>query len=99
MRIISRRRLRQFWQRPARRDAEQPLRAWFREVEHADWKGPTEVKASFRSASVVGDNRIVFNIAGNTYRLVVRINYPYRIVYIRFIGTHPEYDAINVLEV
>ena len=99
MRVIARRRLREFWQRSGRHDAEQPLKAWLREVEHADWESPANVKVAFRSASVVGDNRVVFNIAGNKYRLIVRINYPFRIMYIRFIGTHREYDMINVLEV
>ena len=61
----------------------------------ADWKTPQEAKNQFRSASIIGDNRIVFNIKGNTYRLIVKINYPYRIVYIRFIGTHREYDSID----
>jgi mRNA interferase HigB len=64
-------------------------------VARADWASPSAVKAQFRSASVLQDNRVVFNIAGNQYRLIVKINYPYRIVYIRFIGTHADYDAID----
>jgi mRNA interferase HigB len=99
MRIISRKALREFWERPGRADAEQPLRAWFREATRADWKNPAAVKADYRSASIVANNRIVFNIAGNKYRLVVRINYAYRVVYIRFVGTHAEYGRINVNEV
>jgi mRNA interferase HigB len=99
MRIISRKTLKQFWERSAYADAEQPLRAWFREATLADWKNPAEVKAAYRSASVVGNDRVVFNIAGNKYRLVVRINYAYRVVYIRFIGTHRQYDQIDVTEV
>ena len=99
MRIISRRTLREFWGRPERQDAEQPLKAWFREVSRADWATPAQVKAMFRSASIVGNSRVVFNIAGNKYRLVVRVNYPYRVVYIRFVGTHREYDKIDVEEV
>jgi len=98
MRVISRKTLRDFWERPGCRDAEQPLKAWFREAEHADWSNSAEVKAAFRSASIVGD-RVVFNIAGNKYRLVIRVNYPYRVVYVRFIGTHRQYDEINVREV
>ena len=62
----------------------------------ADWQSPHDVKAMFGSASVVGDNRVVFNIAGNKYRLVVKFNYPYRVAYVRFIGTHAEYDGIDV---
>lgn len=72
------------------------MEAWYQEVAQADWAGPWEVKAQFRSASVLQDNRVVFNIAGNRYRLVVKINYPYRIVYVRFIGTHKDYDQIDV---
>jgi mRNA interferase HigB len=99
MRIISRRSLREFWQQTRNRDAEQPLKAWFREASKADWANPAEVKASFRNASIVGNNRVVFNIAGNKYRLVVRVNYPYRIMYVRFLGTHREYDLIDVEEI
>jgi mRNA interferase HigB len=95
MRIIARKTLLLFWERPGRRDAEQPLKAWYREVEHADWSTPAEVKADFRSASVIGDSRVVFNIAGNRYRLLVKINYPYRIAYIRFVATHREYDEVD----
>jgi mRNA interferase HigB len=98
MRIISRKALREFWKQPRFADAEQPLKAWFREVSQADWARPAEVKAIFRSASFVGGNRIVFNIAGNKYRLVVRVNYAYRVVYIRFVGTHRQYDEIDVRE-
>ena len=96
MRIIAIKTLRLFWQRSGRSDAEQPLRAWYAEAKSADWDGPVAVKEKYRSASVVGDNRIVFNIAGNKYRLVVKFNYPYRTGYVRFIGTHAEYDAIDV---
>jgi mRNA interferase HigB len=99
MRIISRRTLRQFWEQSQYSDAEQPLRAWFREASRADWKSPAEVKADYRSASIVGKDRVVFNIAGNKYRLVVRVNFPYRVVYIRFVGTHRQYDRIDVKEV
>jgi mRNA interferase HigB len=99
MRIIARKALRQFWERPQYADAEQPLRAWFHEVSHADWKNPAEVKADFGNASILRKGRVVFNIAGNKYRLVVRINYPYRVVDIRFIGTHSQYDRIDVNKV
>jgi len=88
-----------FWEEPARRDAEQPLKAWFREATRADWANPSDVKAAYRNASIVANDRIVFNIAGNKYRLVVRVNYPYRVVYIRFVGTHRQYDRIDVTEV
>jgi mRNA interferase HigB len=99
MRVISRKRLRQFWEKPQYADAEQPLKAWFREVSKSDWSSPLSIKAIYRNASIVGNGRVVFNIAGNKYRLVVKMNYPYRVVYIRFVGTHRQYDQINVLEI
>jgi mRNA interferase HigB len=96
MRIIARKALREFWMsNPA---AEDPLLAWFREVEKEDWSNPAQVKEKYRSASFVGD-RVVFNIKGNDYRLVVKINYPHRVVYVRFVGTHKDYDEIDVKEV
>lgn len=93
MRIISRRTLREYWQ--THPDAKQPLQAWYTNVKRADWKTPNDVKVSYRNASFVANNRVIFNIKGNSYRLVVAINYKYRIVYIRFIGTHQEYDRIQ----
>lgn len=96
MRIIAKRTLREFWELYP--DAEEPLLAWYREVEKEDWSKPSEVKDKYRSASFVGD-RVVFNIKGNDYRLVVKINYPYRVIYVRFVGTHAEYDQIDVEEV
>ena len=99
MRIISRRALREFWQKREYADAEQPLKAWFREASKGDWSSPAQIKAAYRSASIVPDNRVVFNIAGNKYRLVVKVNYPYRVMYIRFVGTHRHYDGIDVTEI
>lgn len=95
MRVIAIKALRAFWQRRGHADSEQPLKAWFREAKRADWPSPADVKAMYRNASVIGDNRVVFNIAGNKYRLVVKFNYPHRVAYIRFIGTHAEYDRID----
>ena len=97
MRIIAVSTLRNFWQK--RSDSEGPLKAWYQEVKSADWSDPHQVKAMYRNASIIGDNRVVFNIAGNRYRLVVKFNYPFRIGYIRFVGTHAEYDRINSEEV
>jgi mRNA interferase HigB len=94
MRIIALSTLKAFWK--AHDDAEQPLLAWHALVKRADWASPPEVKATFGSASVLRDGRVVFYIAGNKYRLAVWINYPYRVVYVRFIGTHAEYDQIDV---
>lgn len=97
MRIIAKRKLREFWERQA--NAEEPLLAWYREVLKEDWDTPAKVKEKYRNASMIGGNRVVFNIKGNDYRLIVRINYPARIVYVRFVGTHAEYDAIDVQEI
>ena len=97
MRVIAKSTQRKFWQRHP--DAEQPLLAWFREVRRADWDMPAKVNARYPSASIVADNRVVFNIKGNDYRLVVKINYGYRTVYVRFVGTHAEYDRVNAEEV
>jgi mRNA interferase HigB len=80
-------------------DAREPMMAWFRQVMQADWSKPTEVKRDIRNASILKDGRVVFNIAGNKYRIVVWINYPYRVVYIRFIGTHRQYDAIDAQKI
>jgi mRNA interferase HigB len=76
-------------------DAPEPVMAWHRQVRQADWAKPADVKRDLRSASILKDGRVVFNIAGNKYRIVVWINYPYRVVYIRFIGTHRQYDAVD----
>jgi mRNA interferase HigB len=76
-------------------DAHEPLMAWFRQVRQADWAKPSDVKRDIRSASILKNGRVVFNIAGNKYRVVVWINFPYRVVYIRFIGTHRQYDSID----
>ncbi|HEY8033818.1 MAG TPA: type II toxin-antitoxin system HigB family toxin [Methylocella sp.] len=97
MRIIAKSTLRDFWEQFP--DAEEPLLAWYREAEKADWDTPAKVKDQYRNASIVGDNRVVFNIKGNDYRLVVKINYGYRVVYVRFVGTHANYDRIDTREV
>lgn len=99
MRIISRKTLRLFWEKPEYADSEQALKAWFREASNADWASPAQIKAAFGTASIIANNRVIFNIGGNKYRLVVRVNYPYRVMYVRFIGTHAEYDRINVEEI
>jgi mRNA interferase HigB len=99
MRIISRKALREFWKQRQYADSEQPLKAWFREASRASWASPAAIKAMYRSASLVGNNRVVFNIAGNKYRLVVKVNYPYRMMYIRFVGTHRHYDEIDATEI
>jgi mRNA interferase HigB len=96
VRIIALSTLKAFLDRsPAYADAREPVMAWYRQVKAADWASPAEVKRAIRSASILKDSRAVFNIAGNKYRIVVWINYPYRVVYIRFIGTHRQYDTID----
>ena len=96
MRVIALSTLKAFLERdPACADAREPVMAWYRQVRAADWATPVEVKQAIGTASILKDGRAVFNIAGNKYRIVVWINYPYRVVYIRFIGTHRRYDAID----
>ena len=95
MHIISRKKLKQFYEQSKYKDAEGPLEAWFYEARHADWLTPADIKALYRSADILKDNRVVFNIGGNKYRLVIKINYPTKTVFIRFIGTHREYDRID----
>jgi mRNA interferase HigB len=96
MRIIALSTLKGFWaNRPEFADAVEPTLAWYRHALKADWAGPSKVKQEFRNASILKDGRVAFNIAGNKYRLVVWINYAYRVVYIRFIGTHTQYDKID----
>lgn len=96
MRIIALSTLKKFWEEsPAFGDSREPTLAWYRHALKADWGSPANVKADFATASILKDGRVVFNIAGNKYRIVVWINYPYRVVYIRFIGTHAQYDAVD----
>jgi mRNA interferase HigB len=95
MRIISRGTLREFWSHLNYRDAEQPLRAWFHEAQQAQWRSPHDIKRQFRHASFLSNNRVVFNIHGNKYRLVVAIKYEFAVLYIRFVGTHDDYDKID----
>ncbi|HOB99005.1 MAG TPA: type II toxin-antitoxin system HigB family toxin [Verrucomicrobiota bacterium] len=94
MRVIKIKTLLEFWQREPAAQAE--LQAWYAEAKEADWQTPAELKMQFGNASILKGQRVVFNICGNKYRLVVRINYPFRVIYIRFIGTHAEYDRIDV---
>ncbi|MFC5283787.1 type II toxin-antitoxin system HigB family toxin [Pedobacter alpinus] len=93
MRIIAKKTLREFWDKHP--DCEEQLKSWFQEVLKAEWKNPNQVKLEYPSASILVDNRMVFNIKGNHYRLIVKINYDYQMLWIRFIGTHSEYDKIN----
>jgi mRNA interferase HigB len=93
MRIIALKTLRHFWERHP--DARQAIQAWYRDAKQACWTTPADIRHVYRTASFVGHNRVVFNIRGNQYRLVVAINYAHGIVYIRFIGSHQAYDKID----
>ena len=93
MRVIAKKILREFWEKHS--DCEQQLKAWFLETSKAEWINPNEIKVEYPSASIIGNDRIVFNIKGNKYRLIVKINFDYQMVWIRFIGTHSEYDKVN----
>ena len=97
MRIISRRALRECWEHHP--DARQALQAWYADVRFAEWRSPSEIKQTYQNASILPNNRVVFNIKGNRYRLVVAVNYDFGMVYIRFVGTHAEYDRIDAITV
>ena len=94
MRIIALKTLRLFWEQHP--DAQQALQAWYRDAKRATWKTPADLRNVYRNASIVGNNRVVFNIRGNQYCLVVAVNYTSGIIYIRFIGMHQDYDKIDV---
>lgn len=93
MRILSRSTLRDYWE--VHPDAEAALKAWYYEVSHASWQNPADVKIVHRNASIIANNRVVFNIKGNSYRLIVAIRYDIGIVFIRFVGSHTEYDKVD----
>ena len=97
MRVISRRPLHELAKRHP--DVKAELEAWYHEAKNADWANPAQIKAKYGTASILKGSRVVFNICGNKYRLVVKINYPYGIAYVRFVGTHREYDQINAEEI
>ena len=97
MRVIAKKTLRTFWIK--HKDSEEQLKTWYKEAEDANWKGPREIKRDYPSASFLPDNRVVFNIKGNNYRIVVRINYDYGIVWIWLVGTHAQYDKINASKI
>lgn len=87
----------EYWQKHP--DCEEALKSWFYEAKNADWKTPVEIKRIYRNVSILKNNRVVFNICGNKYRLVVIVHFTAGIIFIRFIGTHKEYDKINAEEV
>jgi mRNA interferase HigB len=93
MQIIAKRTIRLFWERHPQ--AESPFRLWFAQVSRASWAGPADIRAMFGSADFIADNRVIFNIGGNKYRLVAHVSYAYSRVLIKFVGTDAEYDAIK----
>lgn len=93
MRIISRKKLKEFWEQHP--DSEASLRAWFHEAEKAEWRHSSDIKAKYRTASILSSERVIFNICGNKYRLIVHMNFSFQIAYIRFIGTHSQYDRVD----
>ncbi len=97
MRVIAKKTLRVFWEK--HRNCEQQLKTWYEEAVESIWVSPNDIKKNYPSASFLADNRIVFNIKGNTYRLIVKVNYKYKMVWIRFIGTHGEYDKIDATKI
>ncbi len=95
MRVLAVSTLKAFWEQAAYKDAEEPLKAWLAEAEAAKWKQPADIKAQYSNASILKERRVVFNIKGNDYRLVVAIAYQFQAVYVKFVGTHAQYDAID----
>ena len=95
MRIIAFKALREFYEKPEYADSEISLRAWYHDAKSSEWKNSNELKKQYKNASIVGDGRVVFNIKGNDYRLVVAIDYEFQVIFIRFIGTHKQYDKID----
>lgn len=93
MRVIAKRTLREFWEK--HRDCEQQLKSWFREAEQVEWDNPNEILAEYPNARIIENNRAIINIKGNRYRLIIKINFKFGMVWIRFIGTHAEYDKID----
>jgi mRNA interferase HigB len=97
VRVIAKATLRNFWNK--HKDCEQQLKAWYKEANEARWTSAKDIKRNYPSASIIPGNRMVFNIKGNKYRLVVRINYDYGIIWIRFIGTHEQYNSIQASKI
>jgi mRNA interferase HigB len=97
MRVISKRPLREFWEKHA--DAKAALQGWYDDALRAEWKTPAAIKNTYGNASILADNRVVFNIKGNAYRLVVKVQYDRGQVYVRFVETHEEYDRIDATRI
>jgi len=96
MRIISKKTLKDFYEQSKYSDSKNALESWHKEVLKLDWNNPNEIKEMYCNASIIGDTKVIFNIAGNKYRLIVTINYHAKIVFIKFLGTHKQYDKIDI---
>ncbi len=92
-RVVAKRTLRDFWEKHA--DSEQYLKTWYDTAKTANWESPHDIKKTYANASIIGHNRMIFNIKGNSYRLIVQFNYLRQWAFIRFVGTHSDYDKIN----
>jgi mRNA interferase HigB len=99
MRIIAFKALREFFEKPEYADSELSLRAWYHDAKATEWKSSNDLKQQYKNASIVGEGRVVFNIKGNTYRLVVAVDYDFQVIFIRFIGTHKQYDKIDAKKI
>lgn len=97
MRVLAKKILREFWE--SYPDTEEQLKSWFQETVKGKWPNPNFVKDQFPNSRLISNNRVIFNIKGNQYRLIVRVNYKYQMVYVRFIGTHEDYDKIDLTKI
>lgn len=93
VRVIAKKTLKLFWEK--HEDCEQQLKTWYDEAIESAWTSPKDIRADYPNASFLSDNRVIFNIKGNSYRLIVKINYKYKMVWIRFVGTHAQYDKVD----
>jgi len=99
MRIIAFRTLKEFFERPEFADSEVSLRAWYHDAKTAEWENSHDLKQQYKNARIIGESRVVFNIKGNKYRLLVAIDYEFQVIFIRFIGTHKQYDKIDIKKI
>ena len=99
MRVISNKILKEFYSKPAYKDAKAPLESWYKSTVKATWNSPADIKRVYKHVSIIANNRAVFNVAGNKYRLIAGINYPAKIVFVKFVGTHKQYDKADAATV
>lgn len=99
MRVISKKTLKEFYENNIYQDSKNSIESWHKEVLQANWNNSNEIKQQYCNASIVGNNKIIFNIHGNKYRLIVKINFDAKIVFVKFIGTHKQYNNINVKDI